>query len=152
MTLQQQVVAWATEKNITKPENAAKQFLKLAEEYGELHLGLLQDDAATTGDAIGDCLVVSIILAEQLGYNLVLDYDVVPDVDFSLVQISLGKVAEGIAKQTDCSVHLQEFVHSIISVATALQYSAEEELSKVLDIITKRKGTTVDGVFIKDES
>ena len=151
MNLQQEVVAWATNKNITKPENAAKQFLKLVEEYGELHTGLLTEDRAATGDAIGDCLVVSIILAEQLGYKLELNHPIEADVDFSILQAVLGKIAEGIAKQTDCSGDLQEFVDSIKSVAIVFGFNAEEELSKVLEIITKRTGKTVDGVFIRDK-
>ena len=74
----------------------SRQFLKLAEEVGELAAGMARSDTDEIEDAVGDIVVVLTILCYQLGISL---------------------------------------PHSV---------------SKVLDIIEKRTGTTVNGVFIKE--
>ena len=151
--LKQQVLDWATEKGITKPENASRQFLKLIEEYGEFHEGLLEDDRAKLGDAIGDCYVVAIILAEQTSSFLNVSKrqtELLP-AHFSHMQINLSRVAEALAKNKSYGNHLQEFIDGLEHVAIDRGFNPKEELEKVLAIITKRKGTTVNGVFIKDE-
>ena len=92
------VLAWADERDLTHPDNAFKQILKVMEEVGELAGALAKHKEDEVKDAIGDVLVTIIILAVQLGYS-----------------------------STEC---------------LALAYNE----------IAERKGKTVDGVFIKDES
>ena len=63
---------WGIEKQITGPEGKATsltQYLKLHEECGELLAGLVNEDRAETVDAIGDCGVVLILLAELEGVS-----------------------------------------------------------------------------------
>jgi NTP pyrophosphatase (non-canonical NTP hydrolase) len=69
--LQKEVLDWAYDKNLIKPENAPKQFMKFIEESGELARSILKDDREEEIDAFGDVLVTLTILAEQRGLNLV---------------------------------------------------------------------------------
>jgi len=68
-SLQVNVLEWAKDKDLLKPENANQQFLKVIEEVGELASGIAKKDEAETIDAMGDTLVTLIILSEQLGLD-----------------------------------------------------------------------------------
>jgi NTP pyrophosphatase (non-canonical NTP hydrolase) len=61
------VVGWAEDKNILKPENAPKQMLKVMEEVGETAGALAKNKQAELKDGIGDAFVTLIILAKQVG-------------------------------------------------------------------------------------
>ena len=61
------VVGWAADKDILKPENAAKQMLKVMEEVGETAGALAKNKQAELKDGIGDAFVTLIILAKQVG-------------------------------------------------------------------------------------
>lgn len=67
--LRDNVIQWAKDKNLLKPENQFKQFAKTVEELGELGRGMLKNDPELIYDSIGDTLVTLIILSEQLGLN-----------------------------------------------------------------------------------
>jgi NTP pyrophosphatase (non-canonical NTP hydrolase) len=69
--LQKDVINWANDKNLIKPENAPTQFLKVVEELGELSRSILKEDRKEEIDAFGDVMVTLIILSEQRGLNLV---------------------------------------------------------------------------------
>ncbi len=62
----QNVVGWAEDKNILKPENAPKQMLKVMEEVGETAGALAKNKKAELKDGIGDAFVTLIILAKQV--------------------------------------------------------------------------------------
>ena len=61
------VVGWAADKDILKPENASKQMLKVMEEVGETAGALAKNKQAELKDGIGDAFVTLIILAKQVG-------------------------------------------------------------------------------------
>jgi len=61
---------WAGDRNIIKGATPQAQFIKLVEETGELAAGLARSDKELIQDSLGDCMVVLIILARQLGYSL----------------------------------------------------------------------------------
>ena len=63
------VIEWAHERDLTHPDNAFKQILKVMEEVGELSGALAKHREDDVKDAIGDVLVTMIILAVQLGYS-----------------------------------------------------------------------------------
>lgn len=69
-TTKELVLEWADKKNLLKEENHLKQTLKLQEEVGELSKAILEKDPYDTIDAIGDCVVVLTILANQLGFDI----------------------------------------------------------------------------------
>ena len=64
------VVQWAKDRNLIEGATPDKQFLKLAEEMGELGSGLAKNNQDEIKDAIGDMMVVLTIMAEQLGMTV----------------------------------------------------------------------------------
>ena len=67
--IKEKVLEWAENRNLLHNENALKQYSKLQEESNELLLSILNKDPYEQIDAIGDCAVVLIILANQLGHD-----------------------------------------------------------------------------------
>ena len=65
-----EILEWADNKNLLKYENRFKQYSKLQEESNELYVAMLDDNKAEIIDALGDCVIVLTILAEQLGFDL----------------------------------------------------------------------------------
>jgi NTP pyrophosphatase (non-canonical NTP hydrolase) len=68
--IKEKVLEWGAERNLLHNENALKQYSKLQEESNELLIGMLNKDPYEQQDALGDCFVVLIILANQLGHDL----------------------------------------------------------------------------------
>ena len=58
-----QIEQWAEEKNLIEGSTPQKQFLKLAEEIGELITGHNKRNIELIKDAVGDCFVVLAILS-----------------------------------------------------------------------------------------
>lgn len=67
--LETNVVEWANDRSLIKPENAKNQTLKTVSEVGELSDAILKGDENEILDAIGDVEVCLTILKEQLGYE-----------------------------------------------------------------------------------
>lgn len=65
----QKIRLWANKKGLSKAD-PFKQFVKLNEELGELANGMIKNKPNQVVDSLGDSLVVLIILAKQLNYNL----------------------------------------------------------------------------------
>lgn len=63
------VLNWASCKDILKKENAHKQMIKVIEEVGETAGALLKGKDDEIKDGIGDSFVTLIILAKQLGLD-----------------------------------------------------------------------------------
>jgi NTP pyrophosphatase (non-canonical NTP hydrolase) len=63
------VVGWASDKDILKKENATKQMLKVIEEVGETAGALAKNKEDDIKDGIGDSFVTLIILAKQMGFE-----------------------------------------------------------------------------------
>ena len=67
--IKENVLQWGAERNLLHNENALKQYSKLQEESNELLLSILNKNPYEQIDSIGDCAVVLIILANQLGHD-----------------------------------------------------------------------------------
>lgn len=61
---------WAAERGIYEKGDPKTQYIKLQEEAGELAKAILKDDQPEIIDALGDCVVVLVNLAELCGYSL----------------------------------------------------------------------------------
>lgn len=68
--LARKIVSRFTQIGIVEPENAKTQFMKVTEELGELAEGINKDKPQQVKDSLGDVLVTLILLAEDLGLNL----------------------------------------------------------------------------------
>lgn len=89
--IKDKVLEWANERNLLHNENALKQYSKLQEESNELLLSILDKDPYAQIDAIGDCAVVLIILAEQLGH----DFDKCLESAYNEIKDRKGKTIGG---------------------------------------------------------
>jgi len=87
----QLILEWANERNLLKPENQYKQFWKLLEEVTELNKAIIDKDKDEQIDAIGDCVVVLTILANQLG----LDIDECVKSAYNVIKKRKGKTVNG---------------------------------------------------------
>lgn len=63
------VEQWSVDKGLNKSDSS-KQFLKVAEEFGEIGAALARNDEHEFKDAIGDTIVTLIILSQQEGTNV----------------------------------------------------------------------------------
>lgn len=70
MTVYDDIRRWAEDRNLIKGATPEAQFQKLLEEMTELYEALRTDGIEDTIDALGDCVVVLIILAAQKGLDL----------------------------------------------------------------------------------
>lgn len=61
------VYQWAKERDLLKPENAPKQFMKCIEEFGETASAINKHQYDQIKDGLGDTFVTLIILCLQLG-------------------------------------------------------------------------------------
>jgi len=86
-----EILEWANDKNLLKVENCYKQYSKLQEESNELLIAMLDNNRAEIADAIGDCVIVLTILAEQLG----LDIDQCVEDAYNVIKNRTGKTING---------------------------------------------------------
>ena len=89
--IKEKVLEWAENRNLLHNENALKQYSKLQEESNELLIGILNKDPYEQIDAIGDCAVVLIILANQLGH----DFDKCLESAYDEIKNRTGKTVNG---------------------------------------------------------
>jgi len=68
--LQTNILNWAKERELLKPVNKWKQYAKLQEESNELYIAMIDGNKEEIKDALGDCVVVLTILANQCGFDL----------------------------------------------------------------------------------
>lgn len=68
--LSAKTLAWAAARGILANSSPNTQFIKLAEEFGELAAGLVRHDDKLVADSLGDMLVVMILLAELADMDL----------------------------------------------------------------------------------
>ena len=91
MKHKEEVLQWARDKDLLKPENALKQYAKTVSEIGELGDAIIKDDVEEQIDAIGDSVVTLIILANQLGF----DIEDCLESAYNVIKNRLGKTING---------------------------------------------------------
>ena len=81
--LNQNVLIWAKEKDILKPDNHLKQLGKIMSEIGEFADEVIKENKQGQINELGDVFVTLIIIAEQLNLNpvecLKIAYDKIKD-------------------------------------------------------------------------
>ena len=89
--IKEKVLEWGEARNLLHNENALKQYSKLQEESNELLLSILNKDPYEQQDALGDCAVVLIILANQLGH----DFDKCLESAYDEIKNRTGRTIDG---------------------------------------------------------
>lgn len=87
---------WAKEKGIFEKSTPVHQYVKLQEEAGELAKAILKDDQPEIKDALGDCVVVLVNLAELCGYSL----EECINEAYSVISRRSGRMEDGVFKKS----------------------------------------------------
>ena len=165
--LEQAVVCWAAERNITAAGGAtvASQWCKTIEELGETVAALVRGKDGEAEDGIGDILVTLIIQRNLLGLpqfsatlassNLHTSYappKQAPNRDALHNAIDLLAMhITSYRSYESTEIRTSNMLYSLTRLASYIGCSLHECLySSVLEILP-RKGRMVDGVFIKEE-
>tara|TARA_B100000131_G_C18046665_1_gene584708 strand:- start:762 stop:1064 length:303 start_codon:yes stop_codon:yes gene_type:complete len=67
--LEEEIIAWADDRDIFQQSTASLQFSKTLEEVLELYDGIIEGDVDEISDAIGDVMVTLIIQAQMWGLS-----------------------------------------------------------------------------------
>lgn len=98
ITLVHSVEQWSINKGIDKADSS-KQYLKVAEETGEVAAALVRGDMDALRDGIGDAVVTLIILAQQ--NNMTLEECL--NQAYGDIKDRTGKIVDGVfVKSEDC--------------------------------------------------
>lgn len=131
---------WAAERNLLSADNAENQYLKYLEEVGETARAILKKDEDGIVDGFGDIAVTVIILAKQLGCELIVHFDCVqPNKPFPWFMNGID----------DCDVDCNSLDY-LNDVSSYYGHSLEKCLTSAWNEIKNRQGKTVDGVFVKN--
>lgn len=161
-TLQINIEQWAFGCNLHSGD-PSRQVLKLLEEQGELAGAIARDNRDEMIDAIGDVTVVAVVLTKQLSIQIDLwkifekymeSGQEKPDEPFAVMALagSVASLANAIyCEQTDTIYDaIKQVVFRTIHMATTLNIDFIEAVQSAYDEIKDRKGTLVNGVFIKE--
>lgn len=157
------VVQWGHDRNLNAPDNLKAQTMKLVSEFGEIGMGLVQNDDREVIDGIGDTFVVAIIIGQQLGFpitssTLQQNFDA-PDegVRYENASGRLGLFVDAVLKghpNEQLRALLGEFVDAVCDFLKDwdidLPTSPEECLAAAYEEIKDRKGVMYCGAFIKE--
>jgi len=152
---------WAADRNLIEGSDSFRQFVKLAEEVGELADGIETDNPDEIMDGIGDALVVLTILAAQNGMDIedcivaarikIARFD-----DRALMTILTrenGKIAHGIAKgrRDDIRDGIGNAALILDALAGMNGFDINEDcVEAAWNEIKDRRGRMVNGVFVKE--
>ncbi|KIE87722.1 MazG-like family protein [Actinobacillus pleuropneumoniae] len=161
-----QVEQWADDRNLIDGSNPKKQMLKLMEEFGELCGGIAKNKPEVIKDSIGDCLVVTIILACQMKASrwfidkALVDSDCsTENNEFICMRLAgvLGNLSKliifrnGIYNINEVYSNFYKIVYFLNKLAINKEINLESCLSLAWQEIKDRKGRMIDGVFVKEE-
>lgn len=171
MNMEELIVAvqeWSKNKGLDKADSRG-QMLKVTEESSEMGQAkalLLSPskDIRNKGlemymDAVGDTYVTLIILAQQQGIEF-LDLwehaDAFYSHDENDILVALGVISGHLAKNKSNSVEgirfaIFKMILSLKHLATKEGLESSECLEMAYNVIAKRKGKMIDGVFVKEE-
>ena len=164
------IIKWADERQllVADEKTKTKQLLKTLEEVGELAGGLAKGSPPLVKDAIGDVLVTLII------FSKLNDFDYFSAKYYELLNsgmYSFDKKADCNASLFGLCYELLEFkslitednrysfssciktsIFRLYNIAYRCDMTLEECLDCAWNAIKDRKGKTINGVFIKNES
>ena len=166
------VQQWGIQRGLTDQTTDAlrSQFIKGVEEGGEIFDAILKRDKDELVDAIGDRLVVLTLECMCAGLDPQEHIRRVRHPDFygyesfeeavksrDALQLACelgahqGRLARSIAKQLPINDDVERMVTMLTRIATLLCVDIGECYRIAYTVIRDRTGSTVDGVFVKDE-
>lgn len=166
------VEEWARDKGLVEESNDAlrSQFIKGVEEGGEIFDAILNRDKDELIDAIGDRLVVATIECLNAGLDpqeyikrvrcdtwTLFDSFEEAVKSREALQVACqygsvqGRLARAVAKQQPIRGHMVDVVYELNNITSLLCVDIGECYRIAYNVIRNRTGSTVDGVFVKDE-
>lgn len=98
MSVFKSIEQWASDRNLIEGSSPQAQFVKLAEEFGELAEGIAKGRNALVLDSIGDMIVVLTVIAKQ--YNTSIED--CSNLAYSEIKDRKGRMIDGIfIKESD---------------------------------------------------
>lgn len=173
-----QVIGWANDRNLIEGSTVQKQNVKLIEEFGEFAAGLARGKKEVQADALGDMMVILIIMGQQADVNIrqqladlvetALDsqsYDsIISAIDRQMRKVGIDEAflttsidIGGLSEYVLCTPQpaylvtpLATAMGDVIAMCFELELNPTDVLEDVWNIIKDRKGKMVDGVFVKE--
>ena len=154
---------WAGDRKIIPNSNLEAQNIKLAEEFGELALGIRKSDDDLIIDSIGDIFVVVTIMAGLENVNIedmeLLQNEYYEDKDnlknaFMWLQSDIGDIGKSIIRDNKIKrmSSYANVVNDLNAFCNYLEIDIIECIGKAWNEIKDRKGfLSADGIFIKEE-
>lgn len=157
--LRLKVIEWAKDRGIMDKGTPLSQCTKVMEECLELVKADVNNDELEIRDAIGDILVTLFIEAELLGIEYAKIEDYIHEYEIRVEYIPSEILCESIILFTYIQQEITEDLHDTIAytIAMLLSYCKRKDLNPIeclqgaYDVISKRKGKMVNGVFVKDK-
>ena len=153
---------WAEDRNLIKGSTPQKQSIKLAEELGDLCSGIAKNNHTLIKDSIGDCFVVSVILAKQARikfYSKNVEERYIAGYEFYLSGL-LRTASDIITPLNPINSHdyvggktrirISELYFCLLGIAEQLDFDLTECVQAAWDEIKDHKGSMIDGVFVKE--
>jgi DNA-binding protein len=155
----EKVKQWFIDRELENGGRLDKQSLKLSEEFGELCAGYLKKNEKLTKDSIGDCAVVIVGLALLIKADVDKIFDEVFSDEYYVIgslvflnrTISNIQLSNGFTNKDMYIIDLTRSIYWLKSISTALGYNFEECFELAYQEIKDRKGSWIDGSFVKEE-
>lgn len=135
------IINWANERELIKKENAEKQYLKFLEEVGETAKAIINQNQSGIIDGFGDIAVTMIILGEQIGNSQELS-DTYKPIGFINLHDVVRRVGPDFVNPSAMNFLNDACFFYGLDLVQCLEVAWEE--------IKDRKGTTINGTFIKN--
>ncbi|WP_282638063.1 MazG-like family protein [Sphingobacterium thalpophilum] len=146
--LNNKIIEWADNKGILSNSDPLKQLKKTFEEITELVCGLVDKNQPEIKDAIGDVNVTLIIL-KKLSESAKVDGELANSRIFMTINWVV-EIFNKLTKNKDVSLDIIRAQEMLSRVAHENKYTLEECTQSAYEIISKRTGKMVDGIFVKD--
>lgn len=146
--LNSKIIEWADSKGILANSDPLKQLKKTFEEITELVCGLVDKNQPEIKDAIGDVNVTLIIL-KKLADSGRVDGELANSRIFMTINW-IVEIFNKLTKNKDVSLDIVRAQEMLSRVAIENNLTLDECTNSAYDVISKRTGKMVDGVFVKD--
>ena len=148
--LKEKVIKWGHDRKIIDFKNSRKQFLKCVSEFGELCDEIIKDNSKQNLKLeIGDVLVSSIILAENQKCDII--WAKSSSFDEALVLDLYQAMSFSMKRNHNIETYIAQLIGQMRSIAKENGFTLFDCLNSAYEKIKDRKGTTKNGVFMKNK-
>ena len=156
------IIAWAVERELDKKGTVEGQVIKTAEELAELIKGISKDNIDLIKDSIGDVYVTLVI-----GNMLDKEFDLEKIYADTMQMVNIHKDKLKINKKSIIKVlanimiwiltdryseeNLYTLLEELITCASTYDLDFKDCVESAYDEIANRKGTMINGTFVKEE-